>query len=117
MTLQQQDLLPPLRYLSEDILAVHLKGFDFEKHEASIQALLKTTPRSIANMRAPQYGESFDPDPWVDLPHMTKNEFLNSDDWRQNKPPLREYINTIGTCFRLTSNALTTVKSLSSWSS
>ncbi len=117
MTLQQQDLLPPLRYISEDVLAVHLQGRDFEKHEASIQALLKTTPRSIANMRAPQYGESFDPDPWVDLPHMTKNEFLKSGDWTQNKPPLREYINTIGTCFRLTSNALTAMKSLPSWAS
>ena len=113
MTLQQQDLLPPLRYTSDNVIAVHLRGSDFDKHEASIQALLQTSPTSKATSRMPKYGVSIDPDPWVDLDHMTKNVFLNSDDWTQNRPPLREYINTIGTCFRLTSNALTRLKSLS----
>ena len=33
MTLMQRDMLPPLRYVSEDILAIHLKHNDWNTHE------------------------------------------------------------------------------------
>ena len=104
MTAQQQDLLPPKRYITKEVVAIHLKGHDWDNHEASIQALLQTSPSSTTLTVTPMYAGKMDPDPWVDLSTLTKNDFENPGGWPMNRPPLRQYINTIGTCFRLMHN-------------
>ena len=97
-------LLPPLRYTSDNVIAVHLRGSDFDK-QARFKPCCRLHPLK-SDKPTPIWSE-YRSNPWVDLTVWQRTYSQNSDDWTQNRPPLREYINTIGTCFRLTSNALT----------
>ena len=101
MTLMQRDMLPPLRYVSENILAIHLKHNDWNTHEASIDALLKSSPSSKIRKMTPAYGGKFSATSYIDLSNLLRNDFENPGGWTKNRQPLREYVLTISSCFRM----------------